>query len=131
MMSGCIPPDGTGSIRHGEYGGRHRLLSVSCADASHGFQTGVRLGNPKEAGDWAASLLYEYIERDATLSAFSWSDFGTGGTNQEGPVLALDYQLFKPLTLTARSYFTKFIDPAPDINNRMQVRLQLDAQLRF
>ena len=36
-------------------------------DASHGFQTGVRLGNPKEAGDWAAGLLYEYIERDAVL----------------------------------------------------------------
>jgi len=46
-------------------------------------------------------------------------------------VVAFDYQLFKPLTLTARTYFTKFIDPAPDIDNRMQVRLQLDAQIRF
>jgi hypothetical protein len=100
-------------------------------DASHGFQTGVRLGNPKEAGDWAAGLLYEYIERDAVLSTFSWSDFGNGGTNQEGPVLQLDYQLFKPLTLTARSYFTRFIDEPPDFHNRTQVRLQLDAQLRF
>jgi hypothetical protein len=100
-------------------------------DASHGFQTGVRLGNPKDAGDWAAGLLYEYIERDAVLSTFSWSDFGNGGTNQEGPVLQLDYQLFKPLTLTARGYFTRLIDEPADFHNRTQVRLQLDALLRF
>jgi len=96
-----------------------------------GVQGGFRLGNPKEQGDWAASLLYEYLETDATISTFAWSDFGNGATNEQGPVVAFDYQLFKPLTLTARSYFTKFIDPAPDINNRMQVRLQLDAMLRF
>jgi hypothetical protein len=98
---------------------------------ANGAMGGFRLGNPKEQGDWAASLLYEYLQRDATLGTFAWSDFGNGGTNEQGPVVAFDYQLFKPLTLTARSYFTKFIDPAPDIDNRMQVRLQLDAQLRF
>jgi hypothetical protein len=98
---------------------------------ANGVQGGVRLGSPKEQGDWAASLLYEYLQRNAVVSAFAWSDFGNGGTNQQGPVVAFDYQLFKPLTLTARTYFTKFIDPAPDINNRMQVRLQLDAQIRF
>jgi hypothetical protein len=98
---------------------------------AHGAQGGVRLGNPKERGDWAASLLYEYLERNAVVSDFAWSDFGNGGTNLQGPVVALDYQLFKPLTLTARTYFTKFIDTPVDTNNRMQVRLQLDAQLRF
>jgi hypothetical protein len=99
---------------------------------AHGALGGVRLGNPKEQGDWAASLLYEYLERNAVIGAFTWSDFGIGGgTNLQGPVVALDYQLFKPLTLTARSYFTKYIDAPADMNNRMSVRLQLDAQLRF
>jgi hypothetical protein len=99
---------------------------------ANGVMGGFRLGNPKEQGDWAASLLYEYLQRDATISTFAWSDFGNGGTNQQGPVVAFDYQLFKPLTLTARSYFTKFIDPPRTIiDNRMQVRLQLDAQIRF
>ena len=46
-------------------------------------------------------------------------------------MIAIDYQLLKPLTLTARTYFTKFVDANPDVNNRMQVRLQLDALLRF
>ena len=98
---------------------------------ANGVLGGVRLGSPKEAGDWAAGLLYEYLQQEATIGMFSWSDFGNGGTNQQGPVVHLDYQLFKPLTLTARSYFTKFIDPPSGIDNRMQVRLQLDAQLRF
>ncbi len=99
---------------------------------AHGALGGLRLGNPKEQGDWAASLLYEYLEANAVIGAFTWSDFGVGGgTNLQGPVIALDYQLFKPLTLTARSYFVKYVDAPTDINNRMSVRLQLDAMLRF
>jgi hypothetical protein len=98
---------------------------------SNGVTGGVRLGNPKEAGDWAAGLLYEYLQQEAAIGDFTWSDFNNGGTNLQGPVVRLDYQLFKPLTLTARSYFTKFIDPPATLDNRMQVRLQLDAQLRF
>ena len=111
---------------------------------AHGVQGGVRLGSPKEQGDWAASLLYEYLEQNAVNSTFSWSDFGTtaftqntnnasvsGGTNLQGPVIQLDYQLLKPLTLTARTYFVKYIDPPADYDNRMSVRLQLDAMYRF
>ena len=62
---------------------------------------------------------------------FTGSDFNTGGTNVQGPVVALDYQLFKPLTLTARSFFTKYIDAPDTLNNRTQIRLQLDAMFRF
>lgn len=103
----------------------------AATSAAHGVLVGMRLGQTKEAGDVAGSLVYEYLEREATIGAFAWSDFGNGGTNNQGPVVALDYQLFKPLTLTARSYFTKYIDAPPDLNNRTQIRLQLDAQLRF
>jgi hypothetical protein len=99
--------------------------------SANGAMGGLKIGNPKEAGDWATTLYYEYLEREATIGAFSFSDFGPGGTNQQGPVLKLDYQLFKPLTLTATGYFTKFIDSPPDVNNRMEVRMQLDAMLRF
>jgi hypothetical protein len=100
-------------------------------DDASGVMGGVRLGNPKEAGDWAAALWYEYLMQEATVGDFANSDFNNGGTNVQGPVIALDYQLFKPLTLTARTYFTKLIDPPDTLNNRMQVRLQLDAMLKF
>jgi hypothetical protein len=100
-------------------------------DDAHGLTGGVRLGQPKVAGDWAAQLAYEYLMQEAALSTFTYSDFGNGGTNQYGPILQLDYQLLDPLTLTARGIFTKYINDPPNTNNRMQVRLQLDAMVRF
>jgi hypothetical protein len=98
---------------------------------ANGAMAGFRLGNPKEAGDWAGSLLYEYLQQEAVVGDFTNSDFNNGGTNLQGPVVTLDYQLFKPLTLTARSFFTKYIDPPDTLNNRTQIRLQLDAMIRF
>jgi hypothetical protein len=98
---------------------------------ANGAMGGFRLGNPVEAGDWAGSLYYEYLQQEAAIGDFTFSDFNNGGTNIEGPVIQLDYQLFKPLTLTARSGFTNYINPSDTINNRTQVRLQLDALFRF
>ncbi len=98
---------------------------------AHGFQTGIKLGQTKVRGDWAASALYEYLQQEATLSAFNWSDFGFGGTNVQGPVIAVDYQLLDPLTLTAKSFFVNYIDTPKGMTNPTLVRLQLDAQVRF
>jgi len=98
---------------------------------ANGAMGGFRLGNPVDAGDWAGSLYYEYLQQEAAIGDFTFSDFNNGGTNLKGPVVQLDYQLFKPLTLTARSGFTNFINPSDTINNRTQVRLQLDAMFRF
>jgi putative porin len=104
-----------------------------------GWQGGVQLGQTKVRGDWAASVLYEYLEQDAVISTFSWSDFGLGGTNERGPVVGLQYQLLNPLTLSARGYFTNFIDrpwvasqgTSNFVNNPTQSRLQLDAIVKF
>jgi hypothetical protein len=111
----------------GEY--VHNFQAVN--NHSNGTMGGFRLGNPVDAGDWAGSLYYEYLQQEAAIGDFTFSDFNNGGTNLKGPVVQLDYQLFKPLTLTARSMFTNFIDPSDTIDNRTQVRLQLDAMFRF
>jgi len=103
----------------------------SATSQAHGFQTGVKLGQTKVRGDWAASALYEYVQQESVLSAFNWSDFGLGGTNLQGPVIAVDYQLLDPLTLTAKSFFTNYIDTPKGMTNPTLVRLQLDAQVRF
>lgn len=97
----------------------------------HGVQAGLKLGQTKVRGDWSITGLYEYLGREAAISAFVWSDFGNGGTNVQGPVFALDYQLLDPLTLTARTYLTNYIDRPADTSNPTQLRLQLDAQVRF
>jgi Putative porin len=104
-----------------------------------GLQAGLRLGQAKVRGDWSAYALYEYLQQDAVISAFTWSDFGLGGTNEKGPVIGMDYQLLNPLTLSARAYFTNFINQpwvasqgtSNFINNPTQTRLQLEAIAKF
>jgi hypothetical protein len=104
-----------------------------------GWQGGVQLGQTKVRGDWSVYALYEYLQQDAVISAFSWSDFGLGGTNEQGPVVGLNYQLLDPLTVSAKGYFTNFIDhpwvasqgTSNFVNNPTQTRLQIDAILKF
>ncbi len=104
-----------------------------------GWQGGVQLGQTKTQGDWAAYALYEYLQQDAVISAFTWSDFGVGGTNQQGPVVGFAYQLLNPLTLSTKAYFTDFIDrpwvasqgTSNFVNNPTQTRFQIDAIVRF
>jgi len=103
----------------------------AATDQDFGVQGSVRLGMPKKRGDWALSLLYQYLQQEAAISTFTWSDFGYGGTNVMGPVVAIDYQLFDPLTLTGRTYFVNYIDTPPGASNATLVRLQLDATLRW
>jgi len=100
-------------------------------DDVQGVQAGVQLGQAKVRGDWDVAVYYEYLGREAAVSAFTNSDFEFGGTNSMGPVLTIDYQLLDPLWLTARSYFVNYIEKPPQKSNPTLVRLQLDAQVRF
>lgn len=100
-------------------------------DAAHGWTAGLRLGQTKVKDDWSVYSLYEHLDQEAAISAFTWSDFGNGGTNQEGPVVGVDYQLLNPLTVSARSYFTNLIDRPAQTSNPTQTRVQLDVQVKF
>jgi len=103
----------------------------AATDDAHGWQVGARLGQTKVRGDWSLVGFYEHIGQEAAISAFTYSDFGTGGTNLEGPVAAIEYQLLNPLTLTAKSHFTNFINRPAGMSNPTMTRLQLDALVKF
>jgi hypothetical protein len=104
-----------------------------------GWQGGLQLGQTKVRGDWSVVALYEYLQQDAVISAFTWSDFGVGGTNEKGPMIGLNYQLLNPLTISTRAWFTDFIDQpwvasqgtSNYVNNPTLMRLQVDAMVRF
>jgi len=100
-------------------------------DDAHGWQAGMRLGQTRVRGDWSVYGLYEHIGQEAAISAFTYSDFGTGGTNLEGPVVGAEYQLLNPLTVSVRSHFTNFINRPVDTTNPTLTRLQLDALVKF
>jgi len=103
----------------------------AATDDAHGWQSGLRLGQTKVKGDWSLYGFYEHIGQEAAISAFTYSDFGLGGTNVEGPVVGVDYQLLNPLTITARSHFVNFINRPAGMTNPTLTRLQLDALVKF
>ena len=103
----------------------------AATDDVHGWQAGVRLGQPKVRGDWSIYGLYEHIGQEAAISAFTYSDFGSGGTNLEGPVVGAEYQLLNPLTVSVRNHFTNFINRPAGMTNPTLSRLQLDALVKF
>jgi hypothetical protein len=100
-------------------------------DDSHGVLGGVKLGQTKTQGDWAITTFYESIGQESALSTFTYSDFGPGGTNQQGPVVALEYQLLNPLTISVKNHFTNYIVRPADTSNPTLFRLQLDALVKF
>ncbi|MGE0825326.1 MAG: putative porin [Candidatus Binatia bacterium] len=92
---------------------------------------GISLGKTSKPGDWAFAVAWARTETDAVLSEFSYSDFGRGGTNVQGPFVKIDYLLLPNLTITAKNHFVSFIDrPAGQVNSTLN-RFQLDAQLKF
>jgi hypothetical protein len=103
----------------------------AASDDAQGVQAGVRFGQAKVRGDWSLYTFYEYLGQEAAISAFTYSDFGFGGTNVQGPSIGVDYQLLDPLTISARSYFTNYIVTPAGSNNPTMTRLQLDALVRF
>ena len=103
----------------------------AATDDAHGFQTGIRLGQTKTKGDWSIYGFYESLGQEAAISSFTSSEFGTAGTNVKGPALGIDYQLMNPLTVSARGYFTNFINRPSGTSNPTLSRIQLDALVRF
>ena len=103
----------------------------AATDDAHGWQSGLRLGQTKVKGDWSLYGFYQQLEQEAVISAFTSSEFGTQGTNVEGPGVGMDYQLLNPLTVSAKSWFTNFINRPAGTTNPTLTRFQLDAVVKF
>jgi hypothetical protein len=103
----------------------------AATDDAHGWTAGLRLGQQKRQGDWSLFGFYEHLGQEATISSFAFSDFGTAGTNVKGPGVGIEYQLLDPLTVSARGYFTNYINRPADNTNPTLTRFQLDALVKF
>jgi len=103
----------------------------AATDDAHGWTSGLRLGQTKTKGDWSLCGFYEHLGQEAAISAFTWSEFGTQGTNVKGPGVGIAYQLLDPLTVSAQSYFTNFINRLARTSNPTLTRFQLDAAVKF
>ncbi|MFN7952965.1 MAG: putative porin [bacterium] len=96
-----------------------------------GYWVGAGIGQTKNPGDFAFSVAYAHTETDAVVSAFSYSDFGKGGTNEEGPFVKIDWMPLPRLVVTAKNHFIKLIDAPAGKPNDTLYRLQVDAAYTF
>jgi hypothetical protein len=117
-----------------------------------GLYVGAGIGNAghdwyhnglKNPGDWGLSYTYAWVEQDAVLSLFSYSDIDyvqagatqKGGTNVTAHIIRLDYELLPNLQLTAKAHFINALDRGASnaalAGNSTLVRTQLDAVLKF
>ena len=125
-----------------------------------GFYAGAGIGKAgrdwyrnslRAVGDWGLSYTYAWIEKDAVVSLFTFSDineFSTrpsgsgdprptqrGGTNLSAHMVRLDYILLPNLQLSAKAYIENVLNRrlsnAALTGNSTLLRTQVDAMLRF
>ena len=101
----------------------------------YGYQYKLTVGMPqlKNARDWQVSLASRYLGSDATLDAFTDSDFGLGGTNMKGHVFAMQYAVDRNAVLGLRWVSADSIDSFtlnPAHRYSVDV-LQADVNVRF
>ena len=94
-----------------------------------GWAAGVLVGAAKAKGTWQASAGYQVLDPDAVFAALTDSDFGGGGTDNEGVVLRGAYAL-SDRTNVAFSYFINTIDQNVGTEQDYD-RLQLDLNFTY
>ena len=97
----------------------------SNSERTLGWMFEIAAGWPQVAKfrDWQVWANYRYLQRDATLDAFSDSDFNLGGTDSKGWVLGGKYGLAKNTWLELRYLSSEVIDGPPRGIDTVQVDL--------
>jgi len=77
-----------------------------------GWQTRVMVGYPtlQQKYSWQAFIGYRYVQRDATLDAFTDQDFHLGGTDAQGYYLGARFAFEKNTALSLRWFSAKQIN---------------------
>jgi len=114
-------------------------------------RTGIKLGDGSDTGltlkavvgasevrfrgDWQASFSYRRIGSDAVLDAFTDSDLGLGGTNQNGYSIGLLWGLDRSTSLGVRYLSSRSLDSMTlrtTVNDKYAVdNWQVDFNVRF
>ncbi len=113
-----------------------RRTGVNISDGKDfGYLYKIMVGMPKleKRHDWQASFAYRYLGSDATVDAFTDSDFGLGGTNLKGYQLVLNYGVDQNAWLSMRWMSAESIESfSLNPNHRFAVDLlQADVNVRF
>lgn len=113
-----------------------RRTQIRLADGkNYGYMYKLTVGMPKleKRHDWQASFAYRYLGSDATVDAFTDSDFGLGGTNLKGYQLGMTYGVDQNAWLSLRWMSAESIESfSLNPSHRFAVDLlQADVNVRF
>lgn len=86
------------------------VRNTSPGGDDEGYQVGARWGRTDEPLDVEIGAFYQRLEADAVLGRFTDSDFGTGGTDQEGVVGWITVGTLKNSTIGVRWSSTDAIE---------------------
>lgn len=94
-----------------------------------GYQARLTVGRDaiRVANDWQVFVGYRYLERDATLDAFTDSDFYLGGTNTRGYFIGGFYGLDRNAYLRVRYLSGNEITPLRDPVTSAALPLSIDV----
>lgn len=99
--------------------------------ARDGYQYGIIAGSAKAAGTWEAAVFQKYSQTDVTVADAADSDFGDGGTNQQGQTLWAAYAPADWAQVKAKLLIADTIDTQLAPNDKAVRRLQLDISIKF
>ena len=103
--------------------------NIDADEFDTGWTAGVSVGAAKAKGTWEASYAYQDLEADAVFGALTDSDFGGGGTDNEGHVVRGAYAVSDKWNV-AFSYFMNTIDQNTGTEQDYD-RLQLDMNFKY
>jgi len=85
--------------------------NTAAFDNGNGYLVGFKVGNAKVPFDlkkgWEAGYYFEHLEPNGTFGAFSFSDFGNGGTNHRGSVYWIKLAVLKNSTAGLTAFNTQ------------------------
>lgn len=106
---------------------------LSNVDAATDQDTGVwidaKYGRAASPGTYSVGYVFARAEREATLSAFNFSDLP--GTNYRAHVVSASYQAARRVTVDFTGLFSKRIDVAPGEATHLLKRYQMDVRVAF
>ena len=108
------------------------------SEQTDGYSVQVAFGKAKQKGTWALVYQYKYQEADVTWDAITDSDWGLGGTDRKGHVVAYRYQLQDWWQLGIKAFITEKISNRPSSGHNTRgngtddlLRIQADTIFKF
>lgn len=103
----------------------------TCPMARDGYQYGLIVGTAKAARTWELAAFQKYSQTDVAVADAADSDFGDGGTNQQGRIFWTAYGLTDWMQVKAKYIVVDTIDTQFAPNDKAVRRLQLDLSIKF